>query len=160
MTDDDIITGKESLWTKSLRKLLRDRAGVAAMIVVGIYGIVAILASFGVVADDWRELGETSYSGMTSEHWFGTNINGQDIFARAVQGISTAFQVGLVVAVVSTAIGGVLGAIGGFFHRTIIDEVIMWIYGCIDGGRDPLCARLPFATLRSRVVEQIDLTVH
>jgi ABC-type dipeptide/oligopeptide/nickel transport system permease subunit len=37
-----------------------------------------------------------------------------------------------VVAIISTAIGGVLGAIAGFFHRTIIDEVIMWIYGCID----------------------------
>lgn len=129
---DDIITGKESLWTKSLRKLLRDRAGVAAMIVVGIYGLVAILASFGFIAEDWSKLGEKSYSGMTSEHWFGTNINGQDIFSRAVQGISTAFQVGLVVAIVSTAIGGILGAIAGFFHHTIIDEVIMWIYGCID----------------------------
>lgn len=132
MTDDAIITGKESLWTKSRRKLFRDRAGVAAMIVVGIYGLVAILASFGLVAGNWSELGEKSYSGMTSEHWFGTNINGQDIFSRAVQGINTAFQVGLVVAIISTAIGGILGAIAGFFHRTIIDEIIMWIYGCID----------------------------
>lgn len=129
---DDISTGKESLWTKSLRKLLRDRAGVAAMIVVGIYGLVAILASLGLIAGDWSQLGEKGYSGMTSEHWFGTNINGQDIFSRAVQGINTAFQVGLVVAIIATAIGGILGAIAGFCHRTIIDEIIMWIYGCID----------------------------
>jgi ABC-type dipeptide/oligopeptide/nickel transport system permease subunit len=132
MSDDTTSTGKESLWTKSLRKLLRDRAGVAAMIVVGIYGLVAILASLDVVAGDWSQLGEKSYAGMSSEHWFGTNINGQDIFSRAVQGINTAFQVGLVVAIIATAIGGILGAVAGFFHRTIIDEVIMWVYGCID----------------------------
>ena len=36
MSKADASAGKESLWTKSLRKLLRDRAGVAAMIVVGI----------------------------------------------------------------------------------------------------------------------------
>ena len=132
MTDEDTITGKESLWTKSLRKLLRDRAGVAAMIVVGIYGVVAILASLGLVGGNWSQIGEEGFEGMSAEHWFGTNINGQDIFSRAVKGIETAFQVGLMVAIVATAIGGILGAVAGFFHRTIIDEVIMWIYGCID----------------------------
>jgi len=132
MSKADASAGKESLWTKSLRKLLRDRAGVAAMIVVGIYGLVAILVSLDLVAQDWSQLGEEGFEGMSAEHWFGTNINGQDIFARSIQGIKTAFQVGLVVAITATAIGGILGAIAGFFHRTIIDEVIMWIYGCID----------------------------
>jgi len=132
MTEKGAITGKESLWTKSLRKLLRDRAGVAAMIVVGIYGLVAIFASLEFVGGDWSQLGEESFEGVSAEHWFGTNINGQDIFSRAIQGVKTAFQVGLVVAIVATTIGGILGAIAGFFHRTIIDEVIMWIYGCID----------------------------
>jgi ABC-type dipeptide/oligopeptide/nickel transport system permease subunit len=132
MSDDPISAGKESLWTKSLRKLLRDRAGVAAMIVVGIYGVTAVLAAFGIVGGDWSQVGEEGFEGVSAAHWFGTNINGQDIFSRAVKGIETAFQVGLAVAIAATAIGGVLGAIAGFFHRTIVDEIIMWIYGCID----------------------------
>lgn len=132
MTDEGAISGRESLWTKSLRKLMRDRAGVMAMVVVGIYGVIAILASLGLIGADWSQLGEEGFEGMSAAHWFGTNINGQDIFSRAIQGVKTAFQVGLVVAVIATAIGGILGAIAGFFHRTIIDEVIMWIYGCID----------------------------
>ena len=132
MSEEEVIVGRESLWTKSGRKLLRDRAGVAAMVVVGIYGIIALLVSFGVIAQDWDKLGEEGFEGMSAAHWFGTNINGQDIFARALQGIKTAFQVGVVVAISATAIGGILGAIAGYFHRTIVDEVIMWIYGCID----------------------------
>ncbi len=132
MSKEGKSTGKESLWSKSLRKLLRDRAGVAAMIIVGFYGVVAILVAMGLIGENWSQLGEESFEGVSAAHWFGTNINGQDIFARALQGTKTAFEVGLLVALTSTAIGGILGAIGGFFHRTIIDEMIMWVYGCVD----------------------------
>ena len=132
MSKEGKSTGKESLWSKSLLKLLRDRAGVAAMIIVGLYGVVAILVAMGLIGENWSQLGEESFEGVSAAHWFGTNINGQDIFARALQGTKTAFEVGLLVALTSTAIGGILGAIGGFFHRTIIDEMIMWVYGCVD----------------------------
>ena len=132
MSEEDASIGKESLWTKSLRKLLRDRAGVAAMVVVGIYGVIAILVALGLVGQNWSQLGEEGFEAVTAAHWFGTNINGQDIFARAIQGTKTAFEVGLLVAITSTAIGGILGAIAGYFNRTIVDEVIMWIYGCVD----------------------------
>ena len=132
MSEEGASIGKESLWTKSLRKLLRDRVGVAAMVVVGLYGIVALLVYLGLIGQNWSELGEVGFEGMSAAHWFGTNINGQDIFARAIRGTRTAFEVGLLVAITATAIGGILGAIAGFFHRTIIDEIIMWIYGCID----------------------------
>ncbi|MBL6921711.1 MAG: ABC transporter permease [Akkermansiaceae bacterium] len=132
MSEENISPGRDSLWSKSRRKLMRDRAGVAAMIVVGVYGLIAILVYLGLIGENWSTLGEEGFGGMSSEHWFGTNINGQDIFSRAIQGIKTAFEVGLVVAVTATAIGGILGAIAGYFHRTIVDEVIMWLYGCID----------------------------
>jgi oligopeptide transport system permease protein len=125
-------TKKESLWTKSLRKFMRDKLGMASLVIVGIYAIVVIGVWAGVFGANWSELGEDGFEGMSAEHWFGTNINGQDIFARAIAGTRTAFEVGLVVALSATAIGGILGAIAGFFNRTIIDEMIMWIYGCID----------------------------
>jgi ABC-type dipeptide/oligopeptide/nickel transport system permease subunit len=132
MSEEYTSTGKESLWTKSRRKFMRDRAGVVAMLVVGIYGIIAMLVALGLIGQNWSELGEEGFEASSAAHWFGTNINGQDIFARALQGTKTAFEVGMLVAISATAIGGILGAIAGYFHRTIIDEVIMWIYGCID----------------------------
>ncbi|MFU8848754.1 MAG: ABC transporter permease [Opitutales bacterium] len=123
---------KESLWSKSARKFRRDRFGMAALGVVGLYGIVALGVWLGLWGQNWSALTDSGYLGMTGEHWFGTNINGQDIFARAIAGTKTAFEVGLVVAVSATLIGGVLGAIAGYFNGSIIDELIMWLYGCID----------------------------
>ncbi len=125
-------TGKESLWTKSFRKLMRDRFGVAAMVIVGIYLIVVLGVMAGIFGQNWSELGEEGFEGMSMAHFFGTNVNGQDIFSRAIQGTKTAFEVGFIVAISATAIGGILGSIAGFFNGTIIDEIIMWLYGCLD----------------------------
>ena len=125
-------SGKESLWTKSLRKLMRDRLGVVAMGVVGFYVLIVLGVWLGFWGQNWSQIGEDGFAGMSLQHLFGTNVNGQDIFTRAIRGTKTAFDVGLVVAFSATAIGGVLGAIAGFFNRTIIDEIIMWIYGCLD----------------------------
>ena len=92
----------------------------------------ALLVALGFIGQNWSQIGDGGFGGVSSENWFGTNRNDQDIFSRAVQGTKTAFEIGLIVAITSTAIGGILGAIAGYFHRTIIDEVIMWLYGCID----------------------------
>ena len=130
----DLFRGRsrESLWSKSVRKFKRDRFGIAALAVVGVYAIIALGVWLGIWGQNWSALGDEGFQGVSSEHWFGTNINGQDIFARAIAGTKTAFEVGLLVAVLSTLIGGVLGAIAGYFNGTIIDEIIMWLYGCID----------------------------
>lgn len=122
----------ESLWSKSARKFMRDRFGIAALGIVGVYGIIALGVWFGLWGQDWSALSDNGYESVSSEHWFGTNINGQDIFQRAIAGTKTAFEVGLLVAVLSTLIGCFLGAVAGYFNATYIDEVIMWLYGCID----------------------------
>lgn len=72
------------------------------------------------------------WSSMSSQSWFGTNIIGQDIFQRAVYSTKTAFEIGLVVAVLSTFLGALLGSLAGFFSGTWIDEVILWIKGVLD----------------------------
>ncbi len=125
-------SSRESLWSKSFRKFRRDRFGIAALIVVGVYAIIALGVWVGLWGQNWSDISDEGFQGISRDHWFGTNLIGQDIFARAIAGTKTAFEVGLVVALSATLIGGVLGAIAGYFNGTIIDEVIMWLYGCID----------------------------
>jgi peptide/nickel transport system permease protein len=40
--------------------------------------------------------------------------------------------VGLVVAVMSTVLGGILGALAGFFSGTWVDELVLWLKGVLD----------------------------
>ena len=123
---------RESLWSKSLYKLRRDRAGMIAFAVVLGYAVVAAGAWLGFWATGWGDLSGGKWEGPSAEHWFGTNIIGQDIFDRAIYSTKTSFEVGLVVAVLSTALGAVLGAVAGFFSGRWIDEIVLWLMGVLD----------------------------
>ena len=129
---DDVPGHSESLWSKALYKFRRDRTGMWSLGVVLAYMVIAIGVIFGWWATSWAELEGGKWEGPSAEHWFGTNIIGQDIFDRAIYSTRTSFEVGLVVAVLATALGGVLGALAGFFSGSWIDELIIWIMGVLD----------------------------
>lgn len=122
----------ESLWRKAARKFGRDRLGMLALGVVLAYFVVALGAWLGWWAGGWADLTGTKWEPVSSVHWFGTNIIGQDIFDRAVFSTATAFEVGLSVALAATVIGAVLGAFAGFFVGSWIDEFLLWCMGVLD----------------------------
>ncbi|MCC7490121.1 MAG: ABC transporter permease [Gammaproteobacteria bacterium] len=123
---------RASLWRSALYKLRRDRAGLFGLAVVLVYLLAAVGAWSGWWASDWALITGTKWGPVSAQHWFGTNIIGQDIFQRAIYSTGTAFQVGLVVALLAVTLGALLGAAGGFFAATWIDEVVLWLMGVLD----------------------------
>lgn len=61
----------------------------------------------------------------SSEHLFGTDALGRDVFSRAIWGGRVSLTVGLSVALVATMLGTLLGLTAGFVRR--VDGVIMRI---------------------------------
>jgi peptide/nickel transport system permease protein len=55
------------------------------------------------------------YLSPSSQHWFGTDGLGRDVFARVIYGARISLRVGIVVVLVSTIVGTVLGALAGYF---------------------------------------------
>jgi len=123
---------RETLWSKAFYKLCRDRAGLVGLAIVLLYAVVALGVWLGLWAGDWAAVTGPKWGPMSAEYWFGTNLIGQDIFARALYSTKTAFEVGLVVAVLSTILGAVFGAFAGFFNGSWIDELIVWFMGVLD----------------------------
>ncbi|MBM4220771.1 MAG: ABC transporter permease [Gammaproteobacteria bacterium] len=121
-----------SIWHKVLRKFLADRTGVAGSVVVLLYFTAALGVWCGWWGTGWAELSGGKWEPVSATHWFGTNIIGQDIFSRAIHATATAFEVGLVVAVLATLTGGVLGAIAGFFAGSWTDELLLWVMNVLD----------------------------
>ena len=106
--------------------------GIAALLVVLAYAITALGVMLGWWATGWAEVSGEKWAPVSAQHWLGTNVIGQDIYARAIYSTRTAFEVGLVVALGATLLGAVFGALAGFFSATWVDEIVIWLMGVLD----------------------------
>ena len=122
----------ESLWGKAWYKFRRDRIGMISLGVVIFFMIIALGVWAGLWGQNWSSIEGPMWAPPSAEYWLGTNIIGQDIFERAIYSTKTAFEVGMVVAILSTILGGLLGALSGYFTNTWVDEVILWLMGVLD----------------------------
>lgn len=113
-------------------RLRQNPAGYAGLVVVLLFLAVAVASWLGLAGQDWSRITGGRWESPGGEHWWGTNMLGQDIMQRAVYSTGTAFQIGLLVAGLSTALGALLGALAGWFSHTLLDEAVLWLKGVLD----------------------------
>ena len=114
------------------QKLRANRAGLAGFMLVGLFGLIALSVALGWAGQEWSLVSGERWESASSEHWFGTNQLGQDIFQRAIYSVRIAFEIGLLVALTSTLLGSVCGAISGWFADTWADDGVVFITGVLD----------------------------
>jgi oligopeptide transport system permease protein len=117
-----------SLWDDALARLLRNKAAVGSMIVLGLLVLIAVVGPFV-----WPHSHETIYRDRvwlqpTLENWhiFGTDAQGRDLFARTLVGLGVSLMVGVVASFVSLVIGVLWGATAGFVGGRV-DQIMMRI---------------------------------
>lgn len=106
-----------------IRRFLAHRLAVASLVVF----VIVVVGSLGG-ARFWKY----NYADITDEfstapslqHPMGTDDIGHDTLAQVMRGAQKSVQVALVVALLSTSFGSVLGAIAGYY-RGVIDAVLM-----------------------------------
>lgn len=103
-----------------------------AMLVVLVYLGVALGVWAGWWGSDWRLLAGGMWESPSLQHWLGTNRLGQDIAQRLMASTATAFEVGLLVAVVTVLVGGLVGALAGYFADRWFDELVLWLLGALE----------------------------
>ena len=109
-----------------------DHYGMAGLIVVTIFAMVAVCVWSGLLGQGWSDVSGERFESISASHWFGTNLLGQDIFQRTLFGTATAFEVGLMVTVFSTLLGAVMGGLAGWYSHSWLDEIILWLKGVLD----------------------------
>ncbi len=80
---------------------------------------LTFVESFAVENDYQRLLLEPSLS-----HPFGTDNFGRDVYSRVVRGGVISLSIGVLTTLIPMLIGGVLGAISGYFHP-LVDQTVM-----------------------------------
>ncbi len=106
---------QRGLWSDAWRRLIRNRLAIVAMIalvlLIGVAFIGPHLGGLGRYApNDQHYSAAERQSGPTSQHWFGTDQLGRDIFSRVLEGIRISIQIGLGTQVVVLMLGIAIGA--------------------------------------------------
>ena len=112
------------LWGDAFRRMRRSPAAIIGGTIVGFFVLVAIFAPFLAPFDPTRGNLAESYLPPGPEHWFGTNIQGQDMLSRIIFGSRLTLGIAVLSVTIGVTIGAFFGALAGYF-RGWVDSVIM-----------------------------------
>jgi oligopeptide transport system permease protein len=110
-------------WGDAWRGLRRRPKFVVAAVLIAFVVVVAAFPALFTAADPAYANPDQSMLAPSATHWFGTDLQGHDIFARTVYGARASITVGLGATLAVFLVGGVLGALAGFYGGWI-DAVV------------------------------------
>ncbi|MEX2292588.1 MAG: ABC transporter permease [Acidimicrobiales bacterium] len=105
------------------RRFKRNRLAMLGLVMIVLLVLVAVfadvIAPYGIA-----ERSSSFREGPSSEHWFGTDTIGLDVFSRIVYGSRVSLKIGIAATSIALVLGLLLGAVAGFFGG-IVDTLIM-----------------------------------
>jgi oligopeptide transport system permease protein len=102
-------------WRDAWRALRRRPPFVVSAALIGFIVVIAVFPSLFTAADPGYANPDQSLLGPSAAHWFGTDLQGHDIYARTIYGARASITVGLGATLAVFVVGGALGAMAGFY---------------------------------------------
>jgi oligopeptide transport system permease protein len=110
---DSVATG--GFWRDAWRSLrTRPQFILAAVLIVLVVAVAAFPAVFTSIDPNYADPNQ-SMLGPSAQHWFGTDLQGHDVYARTVYGARASIVVGLGTTIAVVLIGATLGALAGYY---------------------------------------------
>lgn len=120
---------REGIWRDVIDGIVSNKASLISGIFILVLAVIAIVTAVapGILPYDpyQQDLGQ-SLLPPSAEHWFGTDLQGRDIFCRVMVGTQISLSVGIIAVAFSLTIGVILGSIAGY-KGGWVDTVIMRI---------------------------------
>lgn len=109
------ISARSGFWRDTWRGLRRRPKFIVAALLILFIVVVATFPALFTGADPTYADPSQSLLSASRAHWFGTDLQGHDVYARTVYGARASVTVGLGAALIVFIVGGVLGALAGFY---------------------------------------------
>jgi len=116
-------TAADHGWRDDLRLLARSRTFLVGAVIVLFWVGCAIVGPSLVPYDPYADDLLNSLLPPSSEHWFGTDQLGRDVFSRVIAGARDILTVAPLATLLSTVLGAALGLTMGYFGG-LLDEVL------------------------------------
>lgn len=112
-----------SLWGDAWRQLRRRPVFIISAILIIILVIISLLPGLFATHDPRDCNLIDSLLTPSSEHWFGTDLQGCDYYSRTIYGTRVSISIGLIVIIFATLIAIIGGSIAGFYGGKV-DSII------------------------------------
>ncbi len=125
-----------SYWGSTLRAFLKNKVAVALMVVIFTILLFTFIQPY-LPGQFEPNLVNNDASGKllrnvkpNSEHWFGTNSIGQDLWSRVWSGTRTSLLMGVCVAIIEAVVGIIVGVLWGYVRK--LDFIFTELYNILD----------------------------
>lgn len=111
-------------WKDAWRRIKQNKVAFMGLIIIVVYVILAIIGPM-ISGYDYREIDSSKMNQfISSEHWFGTDELGRDLWTRVWRGARVSLSIGLISTLLNTVIGGMVGGISGYYGGRL-DLILM-----------------------------------
>jgi ABC-type dipeptide/oligopeptide/nickel transport system permease subunit len=122
---------RQSMWRRAGRNLRRRKLVLICIGIVAVYGAVALLGVLGLLPDyQERVAGPYQAPSASLSLVLGTDIFGRSVLYKILAGTKTAMLIGLLVPAIAVPVGVALGAIAGYYGRSV-DAAVVWLFSVV-----------------------------
>lgn len=128
--DPVVVPGRPATqFRRAWKRFRRQRFSMFALIALTVIAIIAIFAPW-LVPQDPNAIAGRPLQPPSSDHWFGTDDIGRDLFSRTLLGMRFSLGVSLIAVSISLGIGLAVGLVSGYFGGAV-DMVLMRVVDAI-----------------------------
>jgi oligopeptide transport system permease protein len=165
-TDLDLDRPSRSLLSDAWYRLVRNKASIAGMVIIGLFGLIALFApqvaphnplqindGKGYLPPAWVA---RSASGNTGEASFllGTDTLGRDVMSRVIYGARVSMVVGFIPTIIILLVGTTIGMFAGY-NGGRVDNFLMRLTDVIYAFPDLLFFIIVMVSLRDTLIGQL-----
>ncbi len=119
-------------WKDAWRRIKQNKVAFSGLIILIVYIVLAIfgpmISQYEYTAIDSSRMNQF----VSSEHWFGTDELGRDLWTRVWRGARVSLAIGFIATILNTVIGGLVGGLSGYYGGTL-DSILMRIIDVLYG---------------------------
>lgn len=121
-----------SYWQDAWRRIRKNKVAFFSLMLILFYILMAIFAPILSKYDFASQDVNAINASMSSEHWFGADSLGRDLFVRVWRGARVSLSIGFIATVINVCIGSVMGGLIGFYGGKL-DMIMMRVIDVIYG---------------------------
>jgi len=104
-----------SLWSDAWAELRRNPLFWVSLVLIAFFVVMAIAPGLFTRTDPTLCELSNARKAPSAEHWFGTDVQGCDVYARTIHGARSSILVGVLASLATALLGGLIGVVSGFF---------------------------------------------